>query len=111
MYGSGNLKSAAPTDANFGQLVGSSDNLTNFYVFVKVPGRTDWLDVARAFGDGSGDGAGSLQGSFTTAISDSGVSYIVNFGTQHTAIGESAIFKVIASDGWTGYLERISISW
>ena len=89
----------------------------NCRVEVKIPGKTGWMDTARASA-GSGnisDGDGALSGDLDATIDGSGNSNICSFNGQTvdgTVSGaEYIIVSVIADEDWTGHITRITVSY
>jgi hypothetical protein len=100
-----------------GANVGSLGANKNCMVQVKIPEKTGWLDTARASA-GSGNisnGDGSLSGDIDETIDGSGNSNICSFNGETvdgTVSGaEYIIVSVIASENWTGYISRITVSY
>ena len=99
--------------ANSGTL-GSNKNI---FVEVGIPGKTGLLDLGRpSAGSGNyNDGDGSLSGDLTSAVTGGGATNTCTFngqtvnGTSGTA--EYLIIRISASENWTGYLDRIDVSW
>jgi hypothetical protein len=89
----------------------------NCRVEVKIPGKTGWLDTARASaGSGNvGDGDGALSGDIDATIDGSGNSNVCTFNGQTvdgTVSGaEYIMISVVASEDWVGYISRITVSY
>jgi hypothetical protein len=92
---------------------------TNDYIHVecKVSGKTGWLDTARA-SSGAGnilDRDGSLSGDLTDAVIASGVSNTCTFNGQTcdgtASSAEYITVRITAHKNWTGYLDRITVSY
>ena len=90
----------------------------NIFVEVSVPGKTGFLDLGRPSA-GAGnftEGDGCLSGDLTATITSGGVTNTATFngattdGTVSTS-GEYIVVRISASKEWTGYLDRLSISW
>jgi hypothetical protein len=86
-------------------------------IWVKVPGKTGWRDIMTpAPGSTSGvalnDNVGCLQGSAPSDLggSSSTSSFIVNLLTEGLAASEYYVFRIQASDDWTGNISRLQIS-
>ena len=90
----------------------------NINVEVNVPGKCGLLDLGKpSAGAGNfSEGDGCLSGDLTATITNSGVTNTATFngvtadGTVSTS-GEYIIVRITASKEWTGYLDRLSISW
>tara|TARA_A100001015_G_scaffold299444_1_gene383512 strand:+ start:260 stop:3943 length:3684 start_codon:yes stop_codon:yes gene_type:complete len=102
------------TGANQGTL-GANKNI---FVEVNIPGKTSFLDLGKpSAGAGNyNEGDGCLSGDLTATITSGGVSNTATFngvtadGTVSTS-GEYIVVRISASKNWTGYLDRLSISW
>ena len=110
---SGDATLVAANGANAGTLGANK----NCMIQVKIPGKTGWLDSARASA-GSGnitDGDGGLSGDLDPTIDGSGNSNICTFngetvnGTGSTP--EYIIVSIIAHENWTGYVSNITVSY
>jgi len=109
----GNATIKALAGPNSGSL-GSNDSI---HVECKVPGKTGWLDMARASA-GAGnisDGDGALSGDLTDAVISSGAENICTFNGQTvngTGSSEEYIaIRITAHKNWTGYLDRITVAY
>lgn len=110
LYGSGSLvKKATSLGAN-----------GNFYVEVKIPGKTAWLDLGTAFSSNNPlvDGAGALDGAApgnpAVTISGGGTSIVCNFNGESLLGGasdEKFAMKISANENWVGYLSRVRIQY
>lgn len=90
---------------------------TNIHAFVKIPGKTGWLDVARAADGAITDGSGALQGDRDSTVDASGATNNVTFSTAFVGgdvnsdgSGEYFCLAIHADSAWTGYIEEISIT-
>ena len=109
----GNATIKALAGPNSGSL-GANDYI---HVECKVPGKTGWLDTARASA-GAGnisDGDGALSGDLTSAVVSSGAENICTFNGQ-TCNGtgsseEYVAIRITAHKNWTGYLDRITVAY
>jgi hypothetical protein len=107
LYGTGSLvyKSTSLGDNN------------NFYLEVKLPSQTSWLDAGKELDDGDDiDGAGSqVGGGIVTNIVPGGSSFSVNYkgNSQLGSLNgsQAVVFKISAHENWTGYLSRISVAY
>lgn len=109
------LSGSATIVAQAGVNSGSLGADQNIYVDVKVPGKTGWLDLARA-SDGPGntsDGDGGLQGTLTSGVTTGGISNVLTFNGQTcngtTSGAEYIVIRITAHPNWTGYLSGIQI--
>jgi len=100
-----------------GASAGTLGTNLNCFIDVKIPGKTGWMDTARASA-GSGnilDGDGALSGGLDATIDVGGATNICTFngetcdGTASSA--EYVIVSVVASENWTGYISRITIAY
>ena len=101
-------------------IVGKSSSLganKNIYVELKIPGKTGFLDLGTASA-GSGnisDGDGCLFGDPDPTVDSGGATNVCTFngatvdGTSSGA--EYFVIKISANQGWTGYLDRIQVTW
>jgi len=89
----------------------------NIFVEVGIPGKTGLLDLGKpSAGSGNiSEGDGCLSGDLNQTVDFDGVTNTCTFNgatVDGTASGaEYIIVKISASNQWTGYLDRISISW
>jgi hypothetical protein len=89
----------------------------NIFVEVSIPSKTGLLDLGKpSAGAGNfNEGDGCLSGDLNATVDFDGVTNTCTFNgatTDGTVSGaEYIIIKISASDEWTGYLDRISISW
>ena len=90
----------------------------NIFVEVAVPGKTAFLDLGKPSA-GSGNysaGDGCLSGDLNASIDTNGEVNTCTFngatadGTSSSS-GEYIVIKISASKNWTGYLDRVSVSW
>ena len=90
----------------------------NIFVEASIPGKTAFLDLGKP-SPGAGnysDGDGCLSGDLNESIDTNGETNTCTFngrtadGTVSTS-GEYIVIKISASKNWTGYLDRISVSW
>jgi hypothetical protein len=101
-------------------IVGKSSSLgtnKNVYVELKIPAKTGFLDLGTA-SPGSGnvlDGDGCLFGDPDSTIDVGGATNVCTFngvtvdGTSSGA--EYFVIKISADKGWTGYIDRIQVTW
>ena len=110
LYGSGSLVNKQTSLGNNG----------NFYMEVKVPGNTAYLDGGKAYTSNNKDvdGSGALVGgSSPTVISTSGTSVTSTFngGTQRGTVsvsgGDVVVIKISAHKDWKGYLSRLKVAY
>ena len=90
----------------------------NVYIFVKIPGKTGWLDVAKAADGTITDGGGALQGDRDATIDSGGASNEVTFSTafiggdpSSNGSGEHFCIAIHADADWTGYINEVSITY
>ena len=83
----------------------------NVRVFVKTPGKTDWMNLADnfTFNDVS-EGAGANELGLDATIDASGAVNIATLGTKVVANGEYFLIRIEADAGWTGNITEISVS-
>ena len=111
LYGSATL--VGKTGPNAAAL-GSNNNI---FVEMKIPGKTGYLDLAKpSAGAGNiSDGDGCLFGDLNPNIDGSGETNVCTFngatvdGTSSGA--EHFVIKISASENWSGYLDRIEVTW
>tara|TARA_A100001515_G_scaffold135010_1_gene125606 strand:- start:2730 stop:6629 length:3900 start_codon:yes stop_codon:yes gene_type:complete len=110
LYGSGSLVKKAT----------SLDSQGKFYVEVKIPGKTAWLDLGTSYtsNNPNTDGAGALDGAApgnpAIDISTGGTSVVCNFNGESLLGGandEKFAIKVSAHKDWIGYLSRVQIAY
>lgn len=117
-----NLSLTLYGDANIvgrqGIYSGTIGNNKNIYVDIKIPGKTEFLDMGRpSAGAGNvSDLDGCLSGDLVNGVDDAGAANTVTFNGQtvdgtSSSAGEYIIVRIIADKLWTGYLDRISVSW
>jgi hypothetical protein len=104
--------------AKNGPNAGSLGANKNIQVHVCVPGKTGFMDLARpSAGSGNwSDDSGCLSGDLISSIGAGGAQNTCTFNgvTANGTASPSAqrvIVRITAHKDWTGYLERISISW
>jgi len=89
----------------------------NIFVEISIPGKTGLLDLGKpSAGSGNfNEGDGCLSGDLNQTVDVDGVTNTCSFNgatVDGTVSGaEYIIIKISASDEWTGYLDRLSISW
>jgi len=93
----------------------------NFYMDAKIPGKTAWLDVGKAFSSNNAttDGAGALDGADpgnpAIVIAGSGTPVVCNFNGQSligtTGTAEYVMIRITADEDWLGYLSRLSVAY
>ena len=89
----------------------------NVYVFAKIPGKTGWLDIAKAADGTITDGGGGLQGDRDATIDSGGASNELTFSTAFVGgdpssdgSGEHFCLAIHADSSWTGYIKEILIT-
>ena len=109
----GDATIVARAGANLGALGANK----NCFVEVKIPGKTGWLDTARASaGSGNTDhGDGALSGGLDATIDSGGATNICTFNGE-TVNGtasspEYVIISIVASENWIGYISRITVAY
>jgi hypothetical protein len=94
------------------------------HVDVKIPGKTAWLDLAKA-GSGAGtyniDGNGCLKGTPGQTINSNGAQTLCSFqgetsdGTGGASIPAAAsdfvLIRINADEDWTGNLNTLRVQW
>ena len=90
----------------------------NVYVYISIPGKTGWLDIAKAANGAITHGSGALSGDRDATIDSAGATNEVTFSAAFlggdpasSGDGEHCILSVIADSGWTGYIKEISITY
>jgi hypothetical protein len=87
----------------------------NFFMDVKIPGKTGWMDSVKASDGSIVNGSGALSGDRDTTVDSGGASNTIDFQTAFiggTASGaEKFIIRIVADAGWTGYITEISVSY
>ena len=84
---------------------------------VKIPGKTGWLDSAKAASGGISNFDGALAGDRDPTVDGSGATNTADFQTQFIAGTVSAggpehfIIRIIASKEWTGYISKIVVAY
>jgi hypothetical protein len=111
LYGDATL--VGKTGANAASL-GANKNI---FVELKIPGKTDFLDLGKpsaGAGNISG-GDGCLFGDLNGTIDANGETNVCTFNgltvNGTTAGAEYFVIKISASENWTGYLDRIQVAW
>jgi hypothetical protein len=111
LYGDANI--VAKNGPNAGSL-GSNKNI---HVHVGVPSKTGLLDLARpSAGSGNyAEDAGCLSGDFSGTVTSGGTTNICTFNgvtVDGTVSGaQRLVVRITASKDWTGYIDRLSITW
>ena len=89
----------------------------NVFVFAKIPGKTGWLDIAKAADGTITDGGGGLQGDRDATIDSSGASNELTFSTAFVGgdpssdgSGEHFCLAIHADSNWTGYIKEILVT-
>ena len=107
-----------------GFATGSLGTNNKIHVDVKIPGKTSWLDLAKA-GSGAGtfnvDGNGCLKGNLRGAIVAGGAGTLCSFqgetsdGTGGAGIPAAAsdfvLIRINAHEDWTGEINQLRIQW
>lgn len=103
--------------AKNGPNAGALGSNKNIHVHVSIPGKTGLLDLGRPSA-GSGnflEDDGCLSGDFSGTVTGAGVTNVCTFNgatADGTVSGaERVVIRIMASKDWTGYLDRMSISW
>ena len=82
---------------------------------VKIPGKTGYLDLAKAADGTITDGGGGLSGTLDGTIDASGATNTCTFSGQGVngegSGAEYIVVRITAHTGWTGSLSEISITW
>ena len=109
MTGSANL--VARTGANAGSLGANN----NFYCSIKIPGKTGWMDLAKAADGSTTDGAGALSGDITSTVTGNGILNICTYNgtTQDGTISgaEKVVIRITSHENWTGKLSNIKVGY
>ena len=101
-------------------IVGKSSALgtnKNIWVELKVPGKTGWLDLGTpSAGSGNlSDGDGCLFGDPDATVDNNGATNVCTFNgstVDGTASGaEYFVIRISAHKNWTGYVDRIAVTW
>ena len=89
----------------------------NIFVELKIPGKTGFLDLGKpSAGAGNiSDGDGCLFGDLNGTIDTNGETNVCTFNGSTingtTAGAEYFVIKISASENWTGYLDRMQVTW
>ena len=87
------------------------------FVHIGIPGKTGLLDLGRpSAGSGNfNEDDGCLSGDFSGIVTSSGTQNVCTFNgatVDGTVSGaERLVVRITASKNWTGYLDRVSITW
>jgi hypothetical protein len=109
----GDAKIVGKTGPNVDTL-GSNKNI---FVELKIPGKTEFLDLGKpSAGAGNiSSGDGCLFGDLNSNVDGSGETNVCTFNGQTvdgtTSGAEYFVIKISASQNWTGYLDRIQVAW
>jgi len=91
---------------------GTALNSNNVHVWIKIPGKTGWRDIATgtpAPGYSALDNnLGALQGSKVTTSTSS--THTINLLTEALAVNEYFVLRIEASDAWTNNIGSITIT-
>jgi hypothetical protein len=106
-----------------GAFASGSLGSNNFiHVDVKIPGQTEWLDLAKA-GDTSNDedGDGCLKGTLDQTVDSGGNRNNCSFqgatangtegNTPPVSRQDYVIIRIVADENWTGNINSLSIDW
>ena len=111
------VKGSATLVPEYGAGSASLGSNNNVYIFVKIPGKTGWLDVGRAADGTITDGGGALQGDRDASIDASGATNEVTFSTafvggdpSSNGSGEHFCLAIHADSNWTGHITEISVT-
>jgi hypothetical protein len=95
--------------------LGTNDNV---HIFVRIPGKTEWLDIAKAAAGGLSDGDGALSGDRDPTIDSGGASNEITFSSAFVGgdpasdgSGEHFILRIQADSNWTGYITDLALTW
>ena len=82
----------------------------NVRVFVKTPGKTDWMNLADdfSFNDVS-EGAGANELGLDANIDSSGAINVATLGTKVVSNGEYTLLRIEADAQWTGNITEVSV--
>ena len=89
----------------------------NFFLDVKIPGKTGWMDSAKAASGGISDGDGALSGDRDSTVDGAGATNTADFqtafiaGTASSGGPEHFIIRIVAHENWTGHIDRIVVSY
>ena len=83
---------------------------------VKLPGKTGFLDLAKAADGTITDGGGGLSGTLDATVDNSGATNICTFSGQGVsgtgnAVSDYIVVRITAHTSWTGRLSEIAITW
>ncbi len=101
-------------------IVGKSSSLgtnKNIFLEIKIPGKTGFLDLGTpSAGSGNiSDGDGCLFGDADSTVDSSGATNVCTFNgstVDGTVSGaEYVVIKISAHKNWTGYLNKITVTW
>lgn len=109
------LKGAATLVPRSGAGAGTLGANANFFMDVKIPGKTGWMDAAKASDGSTSNGSGALAGDRDSNVDSGGASNTIDFQTAFiggTASGaEKFIIRIVADAAWTGYITEISVAY
>ena len=94
----------------------------NFYMQIKVPGQSEFMDCARDYAGGAGqtagrEGDGCLNGGIDGTIDSSSATNQINLdvasvkGTASVGGPDPIVLRFLADEDWTGYISQIQITW
>jgi len=111
------MTGSATLVAQSGPNSGSLGSNNNFHCSIKIPGKTGWLDLAKASA-GAGttsDNNGGLSGDLTSTVSPTGILNICTFNakTQNgtTSGAEYVVIRIITHENWIGNLSNITVGY
>jgi hypothetical protein len=109
------LKGAATLVPRSGAGAGTLGANANFFMDVKIPGKTGWMDAAKASDGSTSNGSGALAGDRDSNVDSGGASNTIDFQTAFiggTSSGaEKFIIRIVADAAWTGYITEISVAY
>jgi hypothetical protein len=103
--------------AKNGPNAGNLGENKRIFVHIGIPGKTGLLDLGRpSAGSGNfNEDDGCLSGDFSGTVTSSGTQNVCTFNgatVDGTVSGaERLVVRITASKNWTGYLDRVSITW
>ena len=91
---------------------GTALNANNIHVWIKIPGKTGWRDIATGTPapgyNATDDNLGALQGSKVTTATSS--THTINLLTEALAVNEYFVLRVEAASTWTNNVSSITIT-
>ena len=86
----------------------SSLGSANAQFFIKIPGKTGWMDITQNFTyNNSADGNGALISGASNDVDSGNNTHHITFGTLTVDNSEYVMIKILADASWAGYISEL----